>query len=376
MRFLILSCGTGGGHNDAGRGAAEALTARGHEVVFLRDYLSLAGPKVNRAVCGTYVETVKRLPRVFRAVYGIGRGVSTAMHRAELFSPVYWANGAMAGRIASVLQTQPFDAILMPHLFPAETITKMKRAGMALPLTVAIATDYTSIPFWEETSCDWYIVPRCREVVSDFVRRGIPAEKLVPLGIPAPAAFAPSFDKAAIRRSMGLKAGRRYILVMGGSMGTGDLDALLRQLLARICPDTSILVMTGSNTALRDKLSRAYAHEAPILVLPQVSCAAPYMQACDLLFTKPGGLSSTESALCRVPTVLLDALSQCEVANRDTLVRHGCALAPATAAARAEWGLRLLGSAPASAAMRHAQAAFLPQNPAEALADLLEEKLR
>ncbi len=293
MRFLILSCGTGGGHNDAGRGAAEALAARGHEVIFLRDYLSLAGPEVDRAVCGAYIETVTHAPRAFDAVYKIGRGVSTALHQAGVSSPVYWANGAMAARIEALLQKQPFDAVLMPHLFPAETITKMKRTGMALPLTVAIATDYTSIPFWEETACDRYIVPRCPEVAADFARRGVPAEKLLPLGIPAPAAFTPFFEKAAVRRSLGLAPGRRYLLVMGGSMGAGDLGALLHRLLACIAPDTSILVMTGSNAALREKLSWEYAHEAPVTILPQVTCAAPYMQACDLLFTKPGGLSST-----------------------------------------------------------------------------------
>ena len=35
----------------------------------------------------------------------------------------------------------------------------MKRKGVSLPLTVVVMTDYTCIPFWEETDCDYYIVP-------------------------------------------------------------------------------------------------------------------------------------------------------------------------------------------------------------------------
>ena len=50
------------------------------------------------------------------------------------------------------------DVLVMPHLYPAETITYMKRKGMKLPLTVAVMTDYTCIPFWEETDCDYYVM--------------------------------------------------------------------------------------------------------------------------------------------------------------------------------------------------------------------------
>jgi processive 1,2-diacylglycerol beta-glucosyltransferase len=375
MRILILSCGTGGGHNDAGRGLAEALRARGHEAVFLDQYLGLAGSGVDKAVCGAYVETVKRMPTAFRAVYTLGRGVSSTLHAAGMRSPVYWANGALAGQIESVLQKGNFDAVLMPHLFPAETITCLKRAGAEVPLSVAVATDYTCIPFWEETACDLYVVPAAPGCVQDFCRRGVPQEKLVPLGIPAPAAFTPEFDREATRRSLGFAPGRQYILIMGGSMGAGDLGRLMHLLLRRMRPHTELIAMTGSNTALRERLTQEFSHEQAVTILPQVECAAPYMQACDLLFTKPGGLSSTESVLCRIPTILLDPLSQCECANRDTLVQNRCALAPRSDAARAEWGLRLLESPGAAAKMRAAQAAFLPQNPAEAITDLLEARL-
>lgn len=34
MRILILSCGTGGGHNSAGRAMAETFQAHGDEVLF------------------------------------------------------------------------------------------------------------------------------------------------------------------------------------------------------------------------------------------------------------------------------------------------------------------------------------------------------
>ena len=72
------------------------------------------------------------------------------------------------------LQENPVDAIVMPHLYPAETITYMRRNGFALPLTVAVMTDYTCIPFWEETDCDYYITPH-KKLHPEIIKRGIPA---------------------------------------------------------------------------------------------------------------------------------------------------------------------------------------------------------
>jgi len=373
MRILILSCGTGGGHNDAGRGAAQALTARGHEAVFLDDYLCLAGHGVDRAVCGAYIELVRRWPAGFRALYGVGRGASTLDHALGVPSPVYAANAAMAPRLRALLEQQPFDAVVMTHLYPAETLTRLKRSGVPLPPTLAVATDYTAIPFWEETDCDWYMVPDA-DTAADFVRRGVPAAKLLPMGIPAPAAFDTGFDRAAVRAALGFAPDKKYILVMGGSMGAGDLPGLVRRLRREMGENCRLEVLTGTNRAMHETLSKAWAGDKAVCIHDKLGIAAPYMQAADLLFTKPGGLTSTECILSRVPTVLLDPLSQCEDANRAALTKHNCALAPKGTQARVYWGLRLMNSQAACARMRAAQAACLPQNPALALVDFLREQ--
>ena len=89
----------------------------------------------------------------------------------------------MAKYIKQYLKENPADAVIMPHLYPAETITYMKRHGMKLPLTIAVMTDYTCIPFWEETNCDYYITPH-ESLNGEIIKRGIKKEKLRSFGIP------------------------------------------------------------------------------------------------------------------------------------------------------------------------------------------------
>ena len=183
MKALILSCNTGGGHNAAGAALKEMLEERGHEAVFL-DYLTLAGKWTSALVGDLYIDVVKKAPRAFGCAYKVGMFVSKTAKK----SPVYYVNSLMAKYLNRYLKEHPVDVVFMPHLYPAETISYMKKKGMPLPLTIAVMTDYTCIPFWEETCCDYYIVPH-PELIDECAKRGIPREKMIPFGIPVSRKF-------------------------------------------------------------------------------------------------------------------------------------------------------------------------------------------
>ena len=70
MKALILSCGTGGGHNAAGRAIKEELERRGDSVLMLNPY-DLAGKHTAKRIDETYIKTVQAAPRVFGAVYAL-----------------------------------------------------------------------------------------------------------------------------------------------------------------------------------------------------------------------------------------------------------------------------------------------------------------
>ena len=208
MKALILSCNTGGGHNSAARAIAEEMQDRGDEAYVL-DYLCLAGEGVSKLVGDGYVQIVKKTPRLFGAAYKLGMGVSKLAKK----SPVYYLNGRMAKYLDQYLKEHPVDVLVMPHLYPAETITYMKRKGMKLPLTVAVMTDY-------------YVMSH-EALRKSCVKRGIPEEKLLPFGIPVSRACRKNTSRAEARKKLGLKQDEKYFLAAGGSMGAGDLDELI-----------------------------------------------------------------------------------------------------------------------------------------------------
>ena len=125
MKAIILSCGTGGGHNAAGLAVKEELESRGHSVLMLNPY-SLKSERTERIINQVYIKTVQKAPRVFGAVYALGN----AYRRLPFRPPVYFVNGGMAKRLDMFFKEEKPDIVIMPHVFPAEIITNMKSLGI------------------------------------------------------------------------------------------------------------------------------------------------------------------------------------------------------------------------------------------------------
>lgn len=370
MKVLILSCRTGGGHDAAGMAMKEELHAQGHEAVMF-DHLTLAGQKVSDRVGDIYVDTVKRMPHVFGAVYQLGMAVSRLTRK----SPVYYVNSKIGKYLEAYLEAGSFDAILMPHLYPAETITYMKRKGVKLPLTVAIMTDYTCIPFWEETECDYYIIPH-EELEENCIKRGMPKEKLIPLGIPVSRRFRQRADKEKARAYLGLPKEKKLCLLMGGSMGAGDLERLTEKLSEWPREAYGVVVVCGSNKKIFQSLKKKYGDRENLYIVGRTSQMEVYMKACDIIYTKPGGLTSTEAAVSGIPMVHTAPIPGCESANRRFFARHGMSIAPRTVEAQVEQGLRLLADPQRIESMRKAQKACIRGDSSRQIVGFLEHNLQ
>lgn len=321
MDALILSCSTGGGHNAAGFAVREELLARGHHVEMMDPY-ALVSQRLAEEVGNVYVKMVQRAPKMFGVVYSLGNLVRYVPGK----SPVYYANIAVAKKLRDYLSDHHFDVILMPHLYPAELVTYLKKQGVKLPLTVFIATDYVCIPFTEETDCDYYITPGERQM-HDFVRRKIPREKLLPFGIPVGRAFDEEVDKEEAKRKLGLDEDKQYYLLTGGSIGAGAIQRSLRILVRQIRrkkQNAQIIVVCGNNDRLFRKLKFIYRNQ--LILLKRTRQMALYMKACDIFISKPGGLSSTEAAVTGVPYIQITPIPGCESHNMKYFSRNGMSI--------------------------------------------------
>ena len=322
MEVLVLSCGMGGGHNSAGLAVAEELRRRGHSVMFLNAY-DLKDRKTSSCINNAYIGIAQRVPWLFGVIYFLGE----AYRHLPVKSPVYWANGKMAGYVKRLLDQRHFDAIVASHTFPAQTLTKMKREGIPLPRTFFVATDYVCTPFEEETDCDYTEIPS-PELCGEFCRYGFDKERLLPFGIPVRREFAEDTSREEARQRLGWDSESFVALLSGGSIGAGQISKAIGLLRPFLAGDSRrrLIVICGNNRKLYEKLCRKCAGCGQITLVEKTEQMADFMHGCDVFVTKPGGLSSTEAAAAGVPLIHISPIPGCESHNFRFFAERGMSI--------------------------------------------------
>lgn len=368
MKVLILSCSTGEGHNAAGTAVRQALIRRGHEAQMM-DPMIFGGERTRHNVSQAYIDTVKYTPWFFRFIYWVGSEITNA----DRLSPVYWANSLLADRLDLYIKKNEFDAVVCSHLYPAEIVSYLKNKGRYDKPFISIGTDYTLIPFWEETSCDAFVIPH-RDCEAQYISRGIPEEKLFPTGIPVRQGFyeALAITQEEARKELGLPTSGSIVLVMSGSMGYGNVVEAVRKMDSTLEADEFAVVICGTNKKLEEDLRKHFPKSPQIRIVGYSKKIALYMRASDLIFTKPGGITSTEAAFMELPIVHSAPIPGCEEANRDFFRGHGMSVTGATIEEQLEAGRELLRSPKKRHWIRNAQAYNVGRQSAEDVCRLLE----
>ena len=320
MRVLILSCNTGEGHNSTARAIAEVLKARGDDS-YIMDALSLWSPKASKFICSWHVRLYRGAPKLFNAGY---RFSEKQPAEPEGEGMIYDLLARGAEPMYRMIQENQFDAVICVHIFAAMMLTEVRRQfGLGIPSSL-VATDYTCSPCAERCVVDQFFIPDER-LIPEFVQRGIPEEKLTATGIPVRQSFFLPKDPKKARRTLGLPEEKKILLCMSGSMGAGPIKKIVRETVARLPEDAFAVCVCGNNAKLYDSLSELGTGER-MKVIGYTKQVPLYMEAADLMLTKPGGLSSTEAAAERLPMVLADFVGGCEGRNLEFFCGNGFAL--------------------------------------------------
>ncbi|MCD8006202.1 MAG: hypothetical protein LUF29_04410 [Oscillospiraceae bacterium] len=321
MEALILSMGTGGGHNAAARAVKEELERRGHTADLMNPY-ELKSRKLAKFVDKAYIATVQYVPGLFGLIYKIGGVVSGLPFRHSI---IYAINRKPAKSLEKYLKENHYDVIITTHLFAGEMLTYLYDKKSGLPKTIFIATDYACIPFEGEVKTDACIIPS-KDQTDDFSRKGVSLPRIYSYGIPTSSKFAEATSKKDLMDELELDPEYKYLLVCGGSMGAGKLKKIIR-ILEEWCHNdghTKLIVVCGNNTKLFEQLYAIYGND---IILYRFTEKMPELfNLSEVCFIKPGGLSSTEAAVVGVPIAHITPIPGCETINMNYFSYEGMSL--------------------------------------------------
>lgn len=318
MRILLLSCNTGEGHNSTAKAIMEVLEARGVECQ-LKDVLACLSPRFSKFICGWHSRLYRYAPRLSDASY---RAMEKKIGAEQEETPVYDILSLGAGKLWEMLMEGNYDAVICVHVFSGMMMTEVRRAwGITIPCYF-VATDYTCSPTVEQCDMDGYFIP-ARDLAPEFIAAGLPADRLIPSGIPVRQVFYHRGEQAQARQVLGLPEKGIIALIMCGSMGAGPMRKIVKELSERMPEGGTTVAICGNNERLREALEEEKLRQ--LRVLGYTKEVSSYMEAADLIVTKPGGLSSTEAANKHLPMVFINAVGGCEAKNLDYFRGSGLA---------------------------------------------------
>lgn len=314
---MILAARYGDGHLRAAKAIAlQLLLLNSALKLGILDYYRFVNPKLDHTIRWAYLNSVRFAPSLWRWFY-------TATQRIDpLSSTQQFLNHIGLTRFYDAISASPPKIIVSTYPTAAGVVSTLKQAGKLDVVNYVVMTDYSVHSQWIHPAVDTYFVGS--EDMRDALKaRGIDKDKIVVSGIPVDERFREVVDTAAVRVRLGIGDGP-VVLFMGGSyMPIIEYEKILHAIDGIVATHTTIVV-AGREPA-RQRIALEYQEQSkhPMVVLKYVDNVHELMAVADILVSKAGGLTTTES-LCRgLPIVIYRPIPGQEDANVEFLVRHG-----------------------------------------------------
>lgn len=323
MKILIFSASTGGGHKRAAAALEEKIKALSPNVkVDVVDGLRSLGKIYDKTVCKGYYILATKTPKVYGTFYKI-TDKDNGMYRAVMRS-----NSMMAAKLLETIDEYKPDVIIMCHPFISAMVSRLKSEGKINIKAISLITDYDSHRTYISPNIDAYVLAEPQMARKLHEEYGVEEEKIFPLGIPTFDKFTIPGKKEEICAREGLDPGKTTILLMAGSFGVTGVMRFYEQL-AVADADLQLIVITGKNEKLYEKLKKHIAELGTgdkTKLLFFVDNVEDYMHVSDLIVTKPGGLTVTESLACHLPMAIYSAFPGQELDNVKFLISQNAAI--------------------------------------------------
>ncbi|GAA0701605.1 glycosyltransferase [Paraclostridium ghonii] len=348
-KVLIMSASTGGGHNRAARAIKEELISKTIDGEFIEckiiDSLKLVNTTMDKIISRGYEKSAIYTPNAYGKAY---RFSETGLASKNEFKG-NMITTLMAKRFRKLLLDEQPDLIIGTHPFPMIALSTLKKQcntnsnpvfqtsfnnnfnrhfkSEYFPTLISVLTDYTTHSTWIQNELDYYIVGH--EYVKELlIAEGVDSNKIKPLGIPVEKSFLHHRARETVLSELGFNPKKLTVLLMGGSFGAGNIKETFEEMLD-IDRDFQILVITGRNESLKEKLSKKLENHITnknVHILGFTDQMNDILASIDILVTKPGGLTTTEALLKDVPMIVPYYIPGQEEENLDFLCNCGSAL--------------------------------------------------
>ncbi len=326
MKILIFYASYGGGHINAAKSINEYLKNNYKSIdVELIDCMKYVNKTIEKMTTKAYNGMAKKVPWAWGRIYSDSQ-------KGPLAHITSRSNKILAIKLLKLLREKNPDLIISTHPFGSQMCSYLKRKKKISAKIATIMTDFAPHDQWLVGSdfTDYYFVAHDK-MKKYLIKKGISKQKVFATGIPLSSRFLQPHDKEKILKELNLKPEKKTILFFGGGeFGLGKTRTVeIFESFVSYCTDMQIIAIAGKNEKMKtafEKIVSKYNRKDSVIVFEYTSQVPEFMSVSDLVVTKPGGLTTTESLASNLPMIVINPIPGQEEENAEFLEKNGIAI--------------------------------------------------
>lgn len=325
-KVIIFYASYGGGHLSAARSIKENIETNYKDVdIKLIDCMEYINKVVNKVTTKAYSEMAKKAPRTWGRVYWKSQ-------KGPLAHISNASNKVMSIKLNRLLKEFEPELVISTHPFSSQMCAYLKKLGKLNAKIATVMTDYAPHDQWLELNqyVDYYFVSH-EGMKKQLHEKGIPNEKIFATGIPLSNKFLLKYDKAKTLENFGLSPDRKTVLFFGGGeFGLGKTQTFkIFKSFVESNNNIQIVAISGKNVKMKENFEHLVAEldkQKYVKILEYTDKVPELMSISDLVVTKPGGLTTTESLASGLPIVVINPIPGQEEENAEYLEKNKVAI--------------------------------------------------
>ncbi len=323
-KILFLPVSIGSGHVQAAEALEAALKHQRpdwqYEIV---DVLKHVNPLMKGIYKDWYMFAIRRAPVAWKFIYKETEDFKK--YQQILNKPRFFMEEMNSWQLERLIKKYNPDIIVNTHFFPLSLTSYWNRFNDKLDFAnLAVVTDHGAHRFWVQPGVDRYYVanPEVSAYIETYgVNPGITEE----WGIPIEERFTASYNRRELQKELKLEPKKPSLLMITDNIEPVVIPKLIKALTRYPKPLQGFIINGKSRS--RAKIRKLLGNKiGPLRVIDRVPDLEKYYATADVLVSKPGGLTVSESMAMGLPMIVVNPLMGQEEQNRDYLLENGVAL--------------------------------------------------
>ena len=341
MKILIFYASYGGGHLNAAKSINDYIISNyPNNDVELIDCMKYVNKTIEKLTTAAYREMAKKAPWAWGKIYSDSQKGPLAHLSSR-------SNKIMAIKLLRLLREKQPDVIISTHPFGSQMCSYLKRKNKITAKIATIMTDFSPHDQWlvGHEFTDYFFVANDK-MKNYLISKGITENKISVTGIPISNRFLKTYNKKEILDTYNLSEDKFTVLFFGGGefgLGKTKTAEIFESFVQESLKEKiQIIAIAGKNPKMKasfEEIVSKYSVNTTttnttnttditnnVKILEFTNQVPELMSISDLVVTKPGGLTTSESLASHLPMLIINPIPGQEEENAEFLEDKGIAI--------------------------------------------------